>query len=104
MNRINIQDQFLNQVRRDKLKVTVEFLSGSCLDGVRVISFDNFCLLLEKADSENIPVLVYKHAVASIRPVSGSKFRLAPAPAEKEGFHNQPHFPEKPETEKQGKQ
>jgi host factor-I protein len=100
-NRINIQDQFLNQVRRDKLKLTVEFLSGSCLDGVRVISFDNFCLLLEKADSENIPVLVYKHAVASIRPVAGSKFRLAPAPVEKEGFHNPPHLaegkpPEKP--------
>ena len=100
MNRINIQDQFLNQLRRDKLKVVVEFLSGSRLEGVRLISFDNFCLLLERADPENVQVLVYKHAVASIRPAPGSKFRLAPAPVEKEGFHNPPRFPEKPETEK----
>ena len=104
MNRINIQDQFLNQVRRDKLKVVVEFLSGSRLEGVRVLSFDNFCLLLERAEPENVPVLVYKHAVASIRPAPGSRFRLAPAPVEKEGFHNQPHFSEgkSPEKENQG--
>ena len=96
MNRINIQDQFLNLVRRDKLKVTVDLLSGNRLEGVRVISFDNFCLLLEKPDPENAQVLVYKHAISAIRPAPGIKVRLATAPAEKEGFHNQPRFPGKP--------
>ena len=100
MNRINIQDQFLNQVRRDKLKVVVELLSGNRLEGIKVISFDNFCLLLEKPDPESAQILVYKHAVASIRPAPGIKVRLAPAPApvpvEKEGFHNPPRFSGKP--------
>ncbi|MCX5868801.1 MAG: RNA chaperone Hfq [Proteobacteria bacterium] len=103
MNRINIQDQFLNQVRRDKLKVTVELLSGNRLEGVRVISFDNFCLLLDKPEPENTQVLVYKHAVASIRPAPGLRLRLSLAPPEKEGFHNQPRFSGKPpEGQSQG--
>ena len=81
MNRVNVQDQFLNLLRRDKLKVAVELLSGNRLEGVRVISFDNFCLLLEKSEPENAQVLVYKHAVAAIRPAPGVRVRLAVAPA-----------------------
>jgi host factor-I protein len=60
-NQINIQDQFLNRVRRDRNRVTVEMLSGQKIEGI-IMSFDNFSLILRgEADQ-----LIYKHAISSI--------------------------------------
>ena len=60
---INIQDQFLNRVRRDKKHVVIELTTGRKIEGV-VLSFDNFCIILRgEADQ-----LVYKHAICSISP------------------------------------
>ena len=60
---INVQDQFLNKVRRDRDRVIVELTTGRKLEGI-ILSFDNFCLILrEEADH-----LVYKHAICSISP------------------------------------
>jgi len=61
---VNIQDQFLNKVRREKLWLTVELISGEKLHGT-IMGFDNFCILL-KADGDQ---LIYKHAVAAITPM-----------------------------------
>jgi host factor-I protein len=62
-NQINIQDQFLNRIRRDRIHIVVELTTGRKLEGV-ILSFDNFCVLLRgEADQ-----LVYKHAVCSISP------------------------------------
>ncbi len=62
-NQINIQDQFLNRLRRDRNHVMVELTTGHKMEGV-VLSFDNFCILLRgEADQ-----LVYKHAICSISP------------------------------------
>lgn len=62
-NQINIQDQFLNRIRRDRHHVIVELTNGQKLEGV-IQSFDNFCIVLRgEADQ-----LVYKHAIASISP------------------------------------
>ncbi|NWG04517.1 MAG: RNA chaperone Hfq [Syntrophaceae bacterium] len=62
-NQINIQDQFLNRIRRDKIHVVVELTTGCKLEGV-ILSFDNFCIILRgEADQ-----LVYKHAIGSISP------------------------------------
>ena len=67
---INVQDQFLNKVRRDRDRVIVELTTGRKLDGI-ILSFDNFCLILrEEADH-----LVYKHAICSISP--GKKFEFS---------------------------
>ncbi len=60
-NQINIQDQFLNRVRRDRSHVTVELLTGEKIEGV-IMSFDNFSLILRSAGDQ----LVYKHAISSI--------------------------------------
>ncbi len=60
-NQINVQDQFLNRIRKERSHVTVELVSGRKLDGT-VISFDNFCLVLRGETDQ----LLYKHAVASI--------------------------------------
>jgi host factor-I protein len=62
-NQINIQDQFLNRIRRDRTHVVVELTTGRKIDGV-ILSFDNFCIILRgEADQ-----LVYKHAICSISP------------------------------------
>lgn len=60
-NQINIQDQFLNRIRRDRIRVTVELMSGQRIEGI-MTSFDNFSLILRgEADQ-----LIYKHAISSI--------------------------------------
>ena len=60
---INIQDQFLNRIRRDRSHVIIELTTGRKIEGI-ILGFDNFCLILRgEADQ-----LVYKHAVCSISP------------------------------------
>jgi host factor-I protein len=60
---INIQDQFLNRVRRDRKHVAIELITGRKIEGV-ILSFDNFCIILRgEADQ-----LVYKHAICSVSP------------------------------------
>jgi host factor-I protein len=62
-NQINVQDQFLNRVRRDRTHVTVELVTGRKLEGV-ILSFDNFCLVLRGETDQ----LIYKHAISSVSP------------------------------------
>ncbi len=60
----NLQDSFLNHVRRQKVSVTIFLVNGVKLQGV-ITWFDNFCLLLRRdAQSQ----LVYKHAISTIMP------------------------------------
>ena len=60
-NLMNIQDQFLNRVRRDRFRVSVELTSGRRLEGI-VLGFDNFSIML-RAESDQ---LIYKHAISSL--------------------------------------
>ena len=60
----NVQDVFLNKIRKEKMTVTVFLVNGVKLQGV-VTWFDNFSLLL-KRDSH--VQLVYKHAISTIMP------------------------------------
>lgn len=60
----NIQDVFLNRIRKDKHTVTVFLVNGVKLQGI-VTWFDNFSLLLRR-DSQ--VQLVYKHAISTIMP------------------------------------
>lgn len=60
----NVQDVFLNHIRKTKVPVTVFLVNGVKLQGV-VTWFDNFCVLLRRdAHSQ----LVYKHAISTIMP------------------------------------
>ncbi|WP_088105174.1 RNA chaperone Hfq [Halalkalibacter urbisdiaboli] len=61
---INIQDQFLNQLRKDNISVTVFLLNGFQLRGL-VKGFDNFTVILE---TEGKQQLVYKHAISTFAP------------------------------------
>jgi host factor-I protein len=60
----NIQDVFLNRIRKDKHTVTVFLVNGVKLQGI-VTWFDNFSLLLRR-DSQ--VQLVYKNAISTIMP------------------------------------
>ena len=60
----NLQDTFLNSVRKSKMPLTVFLVNGVKLQGV-VTWFDNFCILLRREGSIQ---LVYKHAVSTIMP------------------------------------
>ena len=59
----NIQDVFLNYVRREKLSVTIRMMDGSELEG-RIKNFDRFALIVEHAGMDH---LIFKHAIATIR-------------------------------------
>ena len=58
----NIQDAFLNTVRREKTTVTIYLLNGAKLTG-RIRSFDKFSVLLESGPQEQ---LIFKHAISTI--------------------------------------
>lgn len=60
----NLQDAFLNQVRKQKLPLTIFLINGVKLNGV-VSWFDNFCVLLKR---DGVAQLVYKHAISTIMP------------------------------------
>ena len=60
----NVQDVFLNAIRREKATVTVFLVNGVKLQGV-VTWFDNFSMLLRR---DSHVQLVYKHAISTIMP------------------------------------
>ena len=60
----NVQDVFLNYIRKHKTPVTVFLVNGVKLQGV-ITWFDNFCLLLRRDGQSQ---LVYKHAISTIMP------------------------------------
>ena len=60
----NLQDAFLNDVRKQKIPLTIFLLNGFKLNGI-VSWFDNFCVLLKR---DGISQLVYKHAISTIMP------------------------------------
>ncbi|HHX17657.1 MAG TPA: RNA chaperone Hfq [Clostridium sp.] len=64
-NTINLQDVFLNQVRKEHIPVTVYLTNGFQLKGL-VKGFDNFTVVL---DSDGRQQLIYKHAISTISPM-----------------------------------
>jgi host factor-I protein len=68
-NTINIQDTFLNHLRKENVPVTIYLVNGFQLRGL-IRAFDNFTIVI---DSEGKQQLVYKHAISTFlpqRPVS----------------------------------
>jgi len=62
----NLQDKFLNKIRKDKMSVTVFLVNGVKLQGI-ITWFDNFSMLLRR-DSHS--QLIYKHAISTIMPAA----------------------------------
>ena len=62
---LNLQEIFLNQVRKSKAPVTIFLVNGFQIKG-QVTGFDNFTVVL---DSEGKQQLIYKHAISTIVPL-----------------------------------
>ena len=62
----NLQDIFLNAVRKGKTPLTVFLVNGVKLQGI-VTWFDNFCVLLRRDQHSQ---LVYKHAISTVMPAT----------------------------------
>ena len=62
----NLQDTFLNHIRKAKTPVTVFLVNGVKLQGI-ITWFDNFCVLLRRDGHSQ---LVYKHAISTVMPVT----------------------------------
>ena len=60
----NLQEPYLNQLRKEKVPVSVYLVSGIKLQG-EIESFDQFSILLKNSVSQ----MVYKHAISTIQPV-----------------------------------
>jgi len=67
-----LQEPFLNALRRDKVPVSVYLISGIKLQGT-IESFDQFVILLRNSTNQ----MVYKHAISTIVPA-----RMVEAPAD----------------------
>ncbi|WP_169569146.1 RNA chaperone Hfq [Sneathiella limimaris] len=63
---LNVQDVFLNKVRKDNVPVTIFLVNGVKLQG-SISAFDNFCVTLRRDKQDQ---LVYKHAISTVMPAT----------------------------------
>ncbi len=97
---INLQDSFLNQVRKESIPVILYLISGVQLRG-QVKGFDAFTVILEGQGKP--PQLVYKHSIVSVAPMRHPNFALGQtaegAPAAAPGAPPSPEPEEVPAAE-----
>ena len=67
----NLQDKFLNKLRKDKIVVSIFLVNGIKLEGV-IESFDQYTILLKNKITQS----VYKHAVSTIVPTQATKLEI----------------------------
>ena len=90
----NIQDAFLNTVRREKATVMIFLLDGAKLTG-RIRSFDKFSILLEAGSQEQ---LVFKHAISTVSLTRrGSELRNAGSAGATSGEYARPSANQSPD-------
>jgi host factor-I protein len=77
---INIQDNFLNQARKENIVVMIHLVNGFQLKGL-VRGFDNFTVVLESMGKQQ---MIYKHAISTITPTRAFSSPSRPAEAPKE--------------------
>ena len=71
IKQINLQDSFLNQVRKENVGVTIHLVNGFQIKG-NVRGFDNFTVIIDSMGKQQ---MIYKHAISTVtpaRPISGS--------------------------------
>lgn len=71
-NNLNLQDDFLNKVRKEHILITVFLVSGYQIKGY-VKGFDNFTVIIDVEGKQN---MIYKHAISTIIPSKNVKFNL----------------------------
>ena len=76
----NLQDNFLNQIRKESMLSTIFLVNGYQIKG-SVRSFDNFTILL---DVDGKQQLVYKHAISTIVPFRNVSISMMPSTEQQE--------------------
>jgi host factor-I protein len=66
VEKFNLQDRFLNQLRTSKVEVKVYLVNGYQTKGI-IRSFDNYTVLVEDGKNQS---LIYKHAISTVVPSS----------------------------------
>jgi len=66
---MNLQDAYLNRLRKERIPVNIFLSKGTRLQGI-ITFFDQFTILLENGNSQQ---LVYKHSIATIVPTKSVK-------------------------------
>jgi len=74
----NLQDNFLNQLRKENVMATIFLVNGYQIKG-NIRSFDSFTILLEVEGKQQ---LVYKHAVSTVIPFRNININLTPGEQE----------------------
>lgn len=64
-DKLNLQDTFLNKLRKEKTPVTIHVINGYQLNHLTVTGYDNFVVLARNAEKE---IMIYKHAISTITP------------------------------------
>ncbi len=67
----NLQDKFLNKLRKDKVQVSIFLVNGIKLEGT-IDSFDSYTILLKSKITQS----VYKHAISTIVPSQPVKLEI----------------------------
>jgi host factor-I protein len=96
-SQLNLQDSFLNQVRKENIPVTLYLTSGVQLRG-QVKGFDAFTVILEGQGKP--PQLVYKHSIVSVAPMRHPTSLMQVPPAE--GMGREEGVPGVPAAEGEG--
>lgn len=82
-SQVNLQDVFLNQMRKEKIPVTMYLVNGARITGT-IKGFDNFVILMKQENQQ----LVYKHAISTIipeKPVELLEYAEAKKAAQEQG-------------------
>ena len=96
-SQLNLQDSFLNQVRKENIPVTLYLTSGVQLRG-QVKGFDAFTVILEGQGKP--PQLVYKHSIVSVAPMRHPSSLMQVPPAD--GVAREEGVPGAPPSEAEG--
>jgi len=70
----NLQDTFLNHIRKEKIPITVHVINGYQLNHLTIVSFDSYAILVECGEKQ---MLLYKHAISTITPERPVNFTAA---------------------------
>lgn len=70
-DKLNLQDNFLNFLKKGKTPVTIHVINGYQLNHLVITGYDNFVILAKNSEKE---IMIYKHAVSTITPeIAASK-------------------------------
>jgi len=69
-DKLNLQDTFLNKLRKEKTPVTIHVINGYQLNHLTVTGYDSFVVLARNTEKE---IMIYKHAISTITPETSAQ-------------------------------